>query len=263
MPTVLQTAGDMVDNLGNKIHYTTRRVGDQIETTTNQVLPPKQREHMLERARDYAHQNPKVAAFLTTQTALTGLPLALFLAFATTTLLVSLSTCLFLGLLISIAITFFLVGFALLFVVPTVIIASCSATFIFIWGFVGYIILRRFNEGEELQRGTPVGDKLYKLTGGRSGYLQSDQTSSESSSDRRRLGGGNAANGSNGGVGHAHGGVSSHARDGGPVNGVNGTQGAVEWERKWADGVQPKPVVLETDNVFEVLKAVSKLPVLR
>lgn len=123
---------------------------------------------------------------------------------------------------------------------------------------MGYIILRRFNEGEELQRGTPVGDKLYKLTGGRSGYLQSDQTSSESSSDRRRLDSGNAANGANGGAGHAHGGVSSHKGDGGPVNGVNGDKGAVEWERKWADGVQPKPVVLETENVFEVLKAVSK-----
>jgi len=128
---------------------------------------------------------------------------------------------------------------------------------------VGYIILRRFNEGEELQRGTPVGDKLYKLTGGRSGYLQSDQTSSESSSDRRRLDSGNAANGANGGAGHAHGGVSSHKGVGGPVNGVNGTQGAVEWERKWADGGQPKPVVLETENVFEVLKAVSKHPVSR
>ncbi|RII10032.1 hypothetical protein CUC08_Gglean006022 [Alternaria sp. MG1] len=255
MPTVLQTAGDMVDNIGNKIHYTTRRVGDQIETTTNQVLPPKQREHMLERAREYARQNPKAAAFLTTQTALTGLPLVLFLAFAATTLLVSLSTCLFLGILVSIAITFFLVGFALLFVVPTVIIASCSATIIFIWGFVGYVILRRFNEGEEPAKlGTRVGDKLHKLTGGRSGYFQGDQTSEESSRDRDVVGGGKSAKGHDGGAGHAYGGVSSSARDGGPVNGVNGTQGTVEWERKW-DGVKSEPVVLDTENVFEALKA--------
>jgi len=39
------------------------------------------------------------------------------------------------------------------------------------------------------------------------------------------------------------------------VNGVNGTQGAVEWERKWADGVKSEPVVLDTENVFEALKA--------
>jgi hypothetical protein len=172
---------------------------------------------------------------------LTGLPLVLFLAFATTTLLVSLSTCLFLSLLVSIAITFFLVGFALLFVVPTIIIASCSATFIFIWGFVGYIILRRLNEGEEPAKlGTRVGDKLHKLTGGRSGYFQSNQTSSESSNDRNRMDNGASTKGRDGGVGHAHAHVSSHARDGGPVNGVNGSQGAVEWERKWADGVQPQ-----------------------
>ena len=201
--------------------------------------------------------NTHMQAFLTTQTALTGLPLVLFLAFAATTLLVSLSTCLFLGILVSIAITFFLVGFALLFVVPTVIIASCSATIIFIWGFVGYIILRRFNEGEEPAKlGTRVGDKLHKLTGGRSGYFQGDQTSEESSRDRDVVGGGKSAKGHDGGAGHAYGGVSSSARDGGPVNGVNGTQGTVEWERKW-DGVKSEPVVLDTENVFEALKAVS------
>ncbi len=192
---------------------------------------------------------------------MTGLPLVLFFAFAITTFLVSLSTCLFLGLLISIAITFFLVGFALLFVIPTVIIASCSATFIFIWGFVGYIILRRFNEGEEPAKlGTRVGDKLHKLTGGRSGYFQSDQTSSESSHDRSRLDNGASTEGHDGGAGHAHAPVSSHARDGGPVNGVNGTQSTVEWEKKWADGVQPHAVVLDTENVYEVLKTVSRHP---
>jgi hypothetical protein len=40
------------------------------------------------------------------------------------------------------------------------------------------------------------------------------------------------------------------------VNGVNGTQGTVEWDRKW-DGVKSEPVVLDTENVFEALKAVS------
>jgi hypothetical protein len=43
------------------------------------------------------------------------------------------------------------------------------------------------------------------------------------------------------------------------VNGVNGTHGAVEWERKWADGMQTQPVVVDTDNPFEVLKEVSEM----
>jgi hypothetical protein len=34
------------------------------------------------------------------------------------------------------------------------------------------------------------------------------------------------------------------------------TLGTVEWERKW-DGVKSEPVVLDTENVFEALKAVS------
>jgi hypothetical protein len=73
------------------------------------------------------------------------------------------------------------------------------------------------------------------------------------------MGSGALAQGRDGGAGNAHNGVSSHPRDGGPVNGVNGTQGAVEWERKW-DGVKAEPVVLDTENVFEVLKAVSTYP---
>lgn len=75
------------------------------------------------------------------------------------------------------------------------------------------------------------------------------------------MGSGASAKGHDDGAGHAHGGVSSHTRDGGPVNGVNGTQGTVEWERKW-DGVKSEPVVLDTENVFEVLKAVSTHPVI-
>jgi hypothetical protein len=54
-----------------------------------------------------------------------------------------------------------------------------------------------------------------------------------------------------GGAGHAHHRVSARHGDGGLVNGANGS---VEWERKWADGVQTQPVVLNTENVFEVLK---------
>jgi hypothetical protein len=55
-----------------------------------------------------------------------------------------------------------------------------------------------------------------------------------------------------GGAGHVHHRVSEHHGDGGLVNGANGS---VEWERKWADGVETQPVVLDTENVFEVLKA--------
>lgn len=92
----------------------------------------------------------------------------------------SLTTCLLLGILAALTFTFFVVGFALLFVIPTILFASCSATFIFIWSFAGYLVLRRFNDGEAPAKpGTRVGDKLQGLTGGRLGLWIGDGAGEE------------------------------------------------------------------------------------
>ena len=158
-----------------------------------------------------------------------GLPLVLFLAFAAATLLISLTTCLFLGLIISLTVTFFVVGFALLFVAPTVFIASCSATFIFIWGFVGYIILRKFNErGASTKPGTRISGRKQFDDAPRNGHVD--------------------------GPGRTHASHTTYSGDSAPANGTHGT---IEWERKWAGGVKPDQMVLETDNAYQVLKAVS------
>ncbi|XP_014550769.1 hypothetical protein COCVIDRAFT_42800 [Bipolaris victoriae FI3] len=226
MPSVAQKAGDIVDHVGHRVHHAAKSVEAQIGATTNQLLPPRRREEMIEQSRDYANRNPKTAAFLTTQAAFTGIPLVLFVAFAAATLLVSLATCLFLGLLVSLSVTFFVVGFSLLFVVPTVFIASCSATFIFIWGLAGFVILGKFNE-----RGA-------------------------SAKPSTRFGGA-VKNGNATGTGGTYADDPTSSGDGGPVNRVHGT---VEWERKWADGVKPDSVALETDNAYQVLKAETPVP---
>jgi len=255
MATILQTTGEMIHNAGHHIHHHSKNVGNQLEGTTNRVFPPQQRQQIMEKGRAYAQKNPKTAAFLTIQAALVGLPLILFIAFAVTTLLVSLTTCVLLGLLVSFATTFVVIGFALLFVIPTIFVASCSATFIFIWGLVGYIILRRLNEGEAPAKpGTRVGDTLQALTGGRSAYWLGDEASAEGSNNRGKVDHGSSSQGGTAGTGDFQSGGTKHSGDGGPVNGVNGTHGTIEWDKKW-DGVKTEPVVLDTENVFEVLKA--------
>jgi hypothetical protein len=108
--------------------------------------------------------------FIAAQTALTGLPLLLFLAFGISTLAISLSTALLFALFSAFVYTFFAVGIALLFLVPTLFIASCAASCFFLWAITVYFILQRFNEGEAPAKpGTRVGDKLHALTGGRLG----------------------------------------------------------------------------------------------
>jgi hypothetical protein len=202
-----------------------------------------------------------IQAFLTAQTALTGLPLLLFLAFATTTLLVSLTTCVLLGLLASLAFTSFVVGFALLFVVPTVLVASCSATFIFIWAFVGYVILRRLNEGEAPAKpGTRVGDKLQGLTGGRLGLWIGDGAPEDGRKKTVEVGTSPTAMGQSGVARHEDRDEASHQKGAGHVNGAQPSNSYVEWETKWSDGVQQQPVILETGNTYEILKKVSVVP---
>ncbi|KAI8940822.1 hypothetical protein NX059_002084 [Plenodomus lindquistii] len=251
MSNMFQNASGVVGHAGKQLHSTTRRVGNTIQVTTDRMLPPEQRKEIAQNLRFFAEDNPKFAAFLAAQAVLAGLPLVLFLAFATTTLLVSLTTCLLLGLLAALAFTFVVVGFALIFVVPTVFIASCSATFIFIWGLVGYAVLRRLNGGEApSKRGTRMGDKLYGLTEGKTGLRIGGQDIKDTAKASAKK------SGVDGTASHHDG---SHQEKGEHVNGVNGHHESLEWEQKWDNGVQSQPVVLEVDNPYEVLKAETQI----
>ncbi|KAF3042181.1 hypothetical protein E8E12_008690 [Didymella heteroderae] len=150
MSVLVRTAQDVAGNVGAKIEH-----------TINRLLPPKQRERALENLRIFS-------SFLAAQTALSGIPILLFLAFAAATLVVSLATCVFLGVIAAFVFTLFVTGFALLFVVPIVFIGSCTASIAFVWGLIVYLVLQRINGGETpVQPGTKVGDTLNVLTGGR------------------------------------------------------------------------------------------------
>ncbi|KAJ4322174.1 hypothetical protein N0V94_002522 [Neodidymelliopsis sp. IMI 364377] len=164
MSAIIRTAQDIAGNVGAKIQH-----------TTNSALPPKQREQALEHLRTFALRNPKLASFLAAQLAFAGLPVLLFVTFAVSTLVVSLITCLLLGLIAALIFTLFTTGFALLFVLPIVFIGSCTASTTFVWGFVGYLVLKRINGGETpVKSGTKVGDTMNKLTGGRLRSLVDD-----------------------------------------------------------------------------------------
>ncbi|KAH6622341.1 hypothetical protein C7974DRAFT_398102 [Boeremia exigua] len=157
MSILLRTAQDVVV-----------AVGTTVEHTANRLLPPKQRERALETLRAFSVRNPKLASFLAVQTALAGLPVLLFLVFAVATLVISLITCLFLGIIAALAFTLFTTGFALLFVVPVVFIGSCTATIVFLWCLAGYLLVQRLNGGETpVHTATTVSDTLNGLTSGR------------------------------------------------------------------------------------------------
>ena len=125
-----------------------------------------------------------------TQIVLTGLPVLLFITFSITVFLFSLIAALLIGLLVAILFTLFMVGVALLVVLPTIFMTTFTASFLFLWGLGGYYTLKwyeyfqcyvitychsflcRFNEGDSpTPEGTSIGDKINNLTGGRMSWL--------------------------------------------------------------------------------------------
>lgn len=76
------------------------------------------------------------------------------------------------GVLAALLFTAFMVGVALLVVLPTVFITTLGASFLFLWGLGGYYILKWLNgDSEPAAEGEAIGDKINNLTGGRLDFL--------------------------------------------------------------------------------------------
>ncbi|KAF2181664.1 hypothetical protein K469DRAFT_740615 [Zopfia rhizophila CBS 207.26] len=147
-------------------------VGNTFQSILDRILPPEKRAEILAKLQTFAINNPKLSAFLLTQIALTGLPLLLFLTFTLTVFVFSLIAALLIGLLAALLFTAFMIGVALLVILPTVFITTFAGSFLFLWGLGGYYILKWFNEGEvPAPKGEAIGDKINNLTGGRLSFL--------------------------------------------------------------------------------------------
>ncbi|KAF2474100.1 uncharacterized protein BDR25DRAFT_280824 [Lindgomyces ingoldianus] len=147
-------------------------IQNTFQNVLDRIFPPEKRAEVFAKLQAFAINNPKLAAFLTTQIVLTGFPLLLFVAFTLTIFLFSLIVALVLGLLAAVLFTVFMVGVALLVVLPTVFMTTFSASFLFLWGLGGYYILKWFNEGDApAPEGSAIGDKINSLTGGRMSWF--------------------------------------------------------------------------------------------
>jgi len=137
------------------------------------LFPPEKRAELWARLQTFVVNNPKLSAFLLTNFALTGLPLIMFIVFTVTVFVFSLVAALLIGILVALLFTAFMVGVALLVVLPTVFLTTMGASFLFLWGLGGYYIFKWFNKGGEgpLPEGSAIGDKLNSLTGGRLDFL--------------------------------------------------------------------------------------------
>lgn len=144
----------------------------KFQNVLDRIFPPEKRAEMLAKLQEFAINNPKLAAFLTAQIALTGFPLVLFITFGITVFLFALIAALLIGLVAALLFTVAMVAVALLVVLPVIFLTTFTATFVFLWGLGGYYILKWVNDGgASAPNGRAIGDKLNNLTGGRMGWL--------------------------------------------------------------------------------------------
>jgi hypothetical protein len=66
----------------------------------------------------------------------------------------------------------FMIGVALVVVLPTLFFTTFAASFLFLWGLGGYYLLKWCNEGEQpAEAGKGIGDVINNFTGGRMNWL--------------------------------------------------------------------------------------------
>ena len=109
-------------------------------------FPPEMREAVKSRIAKFAAEKPQLAAFILSQLALSGGPLALFIVMSLTVLIFALLAGIIIGVVGALLFTVFCVGVALLVLLPTLFMTTFAACFIFLWGLGAYYIVKWFNQ---------------------------------------------------------------------------------------------------------------------
>lgn len=109
-------------------------------------FPPEKREELKNKIMKFASERPQLAAFLLSQIALSGIPLALFCVMSISVLVFALLAGVIVGLLGAVLFTVFCLGVALIILLPTLFMTTFAGTFIFLWGLGAYYIVKWFNK---------------------------------------------------------------------------------------------------------------------
>lgn len=99
-------------------------------------------------------------SFILSQLALSGPAIALFVIFTITVLVFALIVALIVAVLGVVVFTVLAVGFALLFLLPTLFFTTLAASFMWAWLAGGYYLLKKFNQRDIPGIHKPLGDSL-------------------------------------------------------------------------------------------------------
>jgi Promethin len=128
-------------------------------------FPPDKREELKNKIMKFATEKPQLAAFLLSQIALSGVPLALFFVMSITVLVFALLVGIIVGVLGAVLFTVFCLGLALIVLLPTLFMTTFAGAFIFLWGLGAYYIVKWFNQKEVPGVHTSMKDGIEKQMG--------------------------------------------------------------------------------------------------
>ncbi|KAG8532259.1 uncharacterized protein KY384_003900 [Bacidia gigantensis] len=126
----------------------------------DKIVPPETRSKIMAWIMKFINEKPMLASFLASHIAISGFPLGLFMVMTIAVALFAIIAALLLGLLAALVFIVLCVGFALIFLLPTLFVTTAIATFIFLWGVGTYYILKYFNEKDIPGIHKPLGEGL-------------------------------------------------------------------------------------------------------
>ncbi|MDI1491586.1 MAG: hypothetical protein OHK93_002795 [Ramalina farinacea] len=137
---------EAVSGLTGSLQGTVTGLANRGQSFIDSIIPPETRNKILAWISKFAAEKPKLASFIASHIALSGLPLGLFAVMTISIAVFAVLAALILALLAAVIFIVLCVGFALVFLLPTLFITTGIATFLWLWGLGTYYILKWFNE---------------------------------------------------------------------------------------------------------------------
>ena len=147
-----------LENLTTMASQSADTILSKLQSQLNRILPPERRAILKTQLSNFAFHRPFLASILLAQIAFSGVPILLFALLAIGTLLFSLVTALVVGVLVALGFTALCVGFALLVLLPVLMMTTFVGVVVWGWGWAGWLVLKRFGKLDGVSGGRGSGD---------------------------------------------------------------------------------------------------------
>jgi len=160
-----ESLGGLAGSVQGTLTNTFSSVLNKGQSFIDRFFPPERRAELWAKFQKFATEKPLLASFILSQIALSGIPLSLFFVMTITVFVFALLIALVVALLGALLFTVFAVGFALIILLPTLLITTFTACFVWLWAVGAYYLVKWFNQ-KDVPGVNADGDLKQQLLGG-------------------------------------------------------------------------------------------------